>query len=176
MSLITDRYNLRSANPRMILNAAGIAAGMHRSHAVNVLQDKYSPADGKLDLADFELIDQGNLAIAGGTEMAKLPDLGRFKISELKTIIKDAEKEITKKTNEELKQARKAAEEAAKKHGFSLNDIVGGSPAKKSTGPKSPPKFHNPDNPKQTWSGRGRQPDWFKEALEKGKKPEDLAI
>ncbi|MEL6644456.1 MAG: H-NS histone family protein [Pseudomonadota bacterium] len=59
--------------------------------------------------------------------------------------------------------ARKAVEAAAKKHGFTLNDLVG-------TLKKSPakPKYRNPDDPSQTWSGRGRQPTWFKEAMNAG--------
>lgn len=59
--------------------------------------------------------------------------------------------------------ARKAVEAAAKKHGFTLNDLVG-------TLKKSPakPKYRNPDDPSQTWSGRGRQPTWFKNAVSAG--------
>ncbi|MEM9476655.1 MAG: H-NS histone family protein [Pseudomonadota bacterium] len=59
--------------------------------------------------------------------------------------------------------ARKAVEAAAKKHGFTLNDLVG-------TLKKSPakPKYRNPADPSQTWSGRGRQPTWFKDAVSAG--------
>jgi DNA-binding protein H-NS len=36
-------------------------------------------------------------------------------------------------------------------------------------GPKSAvaPKYRNPENPAQTWSGRGKRPLWFSEALKK---------
>jgi len=37
-------------------------------------------------------------------------------------------------------------------------------------------KYRNPANPDQTWSGKGRQPDWFKKATAAGKRPEDLAV
>jgi DNA-binding protein H-NS len=37
-------------------------------------------------------------------------------------------------------------------------------------------KYANPANKSATWSGRGRKPRWFSEALAKGKKPEDLSI
>ena len=37
-------------------------------------------------------------------------------------------------------------------------------------------KYANPANKADTWSGRGRKPRWFSEALAKGKKPEDLAV
>jgi len=108
--------------------------------------------------------------------MAKAPDLGKYSIDELRSIIKDAEKLIGKKTNEEKKQARKAAEDAAKKHGFSLNDLVDGAAAPTSSKAKSPPKYRNPANPSQTWTGRGRQPAWIKEAVESGRSLEEFAI
>ena len=47
---------------------------------------------------------------------------------------------------------------------------------KKSPGPKSKPKFRNPADPKQTWTGKGRQPNWFRAEVEKGTAPEAMAI
>jgi DNA-binding protein H-NS len=38
------------------------------------------------------------------------------------------------------------------------------------------PKFRNPDNPAETWSGRGRQPHWVVEQLRLGKRMEELKI
>ena len=38
------------------------------------------------------------------------------------------------------------------------------------------PKYRNPANPDETWSGRGKRPRWFNEALKAGKKEKDLAI
>jgi hypothetical protein len=35
--------------------------------------------------------------------------------------------------------------------------------------PERHPKFRNPDAPHQTWSGRGKQPHWIRELLQKGK-------
>jgi DNA-binding protein H-NS len=41
---------------------------------------------------------------------------------------------------------------------------------------KIAPKYRNPADPSQTWSGRGRQPRWFKAALRKGKTERSLLI
>ncbi len=41
---------------------------------------------------------------------------------------------------------------------------------------KVPPKYMNPENHDQLWSGRGKQPNWVKEALASGKTLEELAI
>jgi DNA-binding protein H-NS len=37
-------------------------------------------------------------------------------------------------------------------------------------------KYRNPDNPSETWAGRGRPPKWVQAALESGQSLEDLAI
>ena len=38
------------------------------------------------------------------------------------------------------------------------------------------PKYRNPDNPAQTWSGKGKRPAWVKAALAAGKSLESLEI
>ena len=38
------------------------------------------------------------------------------------------------------------------------------------------PKYRNPSNPFETWSGRGRQPRWLAAALKCGKKIRDFEI
>jgi DNA-binding protein H-NS len=42
--------------------------------------------------------------------------------------------------------------------------------------PKVFPKYQNPKNPTETWSGRGRQPRWLSPQLESGKKLDDFRI
>jgi len=37
-------------------------------------------------------------------------------------------------------------------------------------------KYRNPEDPKQTWTGRGKRPGWLKDAINSGKKLEDLRI
>lgn len=38
------------------------------------------------------------------------------------------------------------------------------------------PKYKHPENEGTTWSGRGRQPEWFKAYIEAGKSADDLLI
>ena len=38
------------------------------------------------------------------------------------------------------------------------------------------PKYRNPDDPGQTWSGRGREPKWLAEKLAFGRKRKEFAI
>jgi len=43
-------------------------------------------------------------------------------------------------------------------------------------GSKVAPKYRNPLNPTETWTGRGKQPRWLVAALRTGKKLTDFAI
>jgi DNA-binding protein H-NS len=38
------------------------------------------------------------------------------------------------------------------------------------------PKYRNPENPAETWAGRGLKPRWLAAAIKSGKKLEDFAI
>jgi DNA-binding protein H-NS len=41
---------------------------------------------------------------------------------------------------------------------------------------KVPPKYRNPENPAETWAGRGLKPLWLTAAIKAGKKLEDFSI
>src|SRR6202049_3722936 len=38
------------------------------------------------------------------------------------------------------------------------------------------PKYRNPENPSETWAGRGLKPRWLAAAIKSGKKQEDFLI
>jgi DNA-binding protein H-NS len=38
------------------------------------------------------------------------------------------------------------------------------------------PKYRNPENPEETWAGRGLKPRWLAAAIKGGKKLEDFQI
>jgi len=42
--------------------------------------------------------------------------------------------------------------------------------------PKVLPKYQNPKDPAETWSGRGKKPRWLVAQLRAGKKPDDFWI
>jgi DNA-binding protein H-NS len=46
------------------------------------------------------------------------------------------------------------------------------------SGAKGPvaPKYRNPENPGETWAGRGLKPRWLSAAIKSGKKQEDFLI
>ena len=66
-----------------------------------------------------------------------------------------------------------------------VDELFGGAKAapkaRKAAGPrkaakKVAPKYRNPANAKETWTGRGKQPRWMAALTAKGKKPEDFLI
>lgn len=51
-----------------------------------------------------------------------------------------------------------------------------GSKAARRPYPKVAPKYQNPAKPAETWSGRGKQPNWVSAQLKSGKLLADFAI
>jgi DNA-binding protein H-NS len=47
---------------------------------------------------------------------------------------------------------------------------------KKTTPKKLPPKVANPKDPSQVWSLHGKQPQWYKDAIKSGVKPDAMLI
>ena len=101
-------------------------------------------------------------------------NLGSMTLDELKALRKEVDKAISDFGKRKRTEALKEIQAVAKKHGLSVEDIVAGK--SKGRASKAPPKYRNPDNSDQVWSGRGRQPAWYKAAIAAGKKPESLEI
>lgn len=103
-------------------------------------------------------------------------DLEELSLSELKKLQKDVDKAIASFEARQKAAARAELEAKAKELGFSLNQLLDDAPTKKKSAPAKP-KYRNPANPDQTWSGRGRKPRWLTVALTRvGAKLEDFAI
>lgn len=101
-------------------------------------------------------------------------DLEALSLSELKKMQKDVAKAISTFEDRQKAEARAKVEALARDLGYSLTELVG-IETKSSRAPIAP-KYRHPKNPALTWSGRGRKPQWFVEALESGKTASDLAI
>ena len=99
-------------------------------------------------------------------------DLSSMSKKELQKLQKRVAKAIDNFDNRARQEALAALESKAKEMGFSLSELTGGKKAKS----LNPPKYRNPDDADQTWTGRGRQPGWIKDALKKGVDIEKFAI
>lgn len=117
-------------------------------------------------------------------------DLNGLSAKELDSLISQAKKRKTtlrKRKPVATVRARLIAAVAAE--GYTIAELFGGT-AKKSVGRpakaasarkgrklgKVPPKYRNPGNSKETWTGRGKQPLWMAALVKKGKKPDDFLI
>lgn len=102
-------------------------------------------------------------------------DLSAMSRKELLELRDGIEEALRVAEQRERKEAIKAAEEAAAKYGFSLEEIAGmqRGGAKKQ---KAAAKYRNPHNPEETWSGRGRKPHWVHSALTSGMDISELEI
>lgn len=58
----------------------------------------------------------------------------------------------------------------------SLSQQIAGGVQESRKHAKVPPKYRNPNEPSETWSGRGKRPRWLTEALLAGQKIEDFVI
>lgn len=94
-------------------------------------------------------------------------------LDELKDIRAKATKAIDGFEARKRKEALAAVEAKAAEMGFSLSELTGASKAK---GSKAAPKYCYPENPAKTWTGKGRQPNWVKDALANGASLDDLLI
>ncbi|ARU00190.1 H-NS family nucleoid-associated regulatory protein [Yoonia vestfoldensis] len=101
-------------------------------------------------------------------------NLDSMSVNELKQLHKDITKAISTFEDRQKAEARSKVEALAKELGFSLSELIGTNT--KSRRIAAAPKYQHPENPTLTWSGRGRKPLWYIEALASGKTPEDLAI
>jgi len=104
-------------------------------------------------------------------------DLKIMSRKELEKLNADVNKALDRHRKKDLQKVRAEIEKLAAAHGVSVADVLGGA-VKGSKAPKakSPPKFANPADPSQTWTGKGRQPDWYKSAVAAGSDPESMMI
>ena len=100
-------------------------------------------------------------------------DLNELSIEELKKLQSNLGKAIANFEERRRKEALAAAEATARTFGYSLEELAvlrTPQPAER------PAKYQSPVNPELLWSGRGRQPAWFKQLIEAGTKAEEILI
>lgn len=108
-------------------------------------------------------------------------DLSGLSIADLDQLISDAKARIETLKKQQYAELRKALEAQARSAGFDIYELFaagGRTRAPAAAGDKRvvAPKYRNPANKEQTWTGRGKQPHWVRDALASGKKLEQLAI
>ena len=121
-------------------------------------------------------------------------DLASLNPKQLQKLIADAKREKTRQMKRApIAKVRAKLTRMAEAEGYSLIELFGlkagarpstdkppstrGASTRKSTkGSTVAPKYRNPANPAETWSGRGKHPRWMATALAGGKKIDDFLI
>jgi DNA-binding protein H-NS len=100
-------------------------------------------------------------------------ELDRMSLRELQELefkVRKARANVQERSKADL---RKKVETMIADAGFKVSDIFGGRGGK---GRKVAAKYVNPDNPSETWTGRGRKPRWLNAKLQDGAKIEKFLI
>jgi DNA-binding protein H-NS len=87
---------------------------------------------------------------------------------ELETLIRDAQARMASARTTHVASVRSKIDGILKAEGLQLVDVYpirGGKTGKRAGA--GVPKYQNPANPSQTWTGHGKKPAWFLAALKK---------
>jgi DNA-binding protein H-NS len=103
--------------------------------------------------------------------MAK--DLDRMSLRELQELELKVQKARASVQDRSRADVRKKVEAMIADAGFKVTDIFGGRGGK---GRTVAAKYANPDDPSETWTGRGRKPRWLSAKLSDGAKIEKFLI
>lgn len=101
-------------------------------------------------------------------------DISGLPLAELKRLLVQIPKEIERRQKEERSKVLKEIESFAAERGFALDELIG-ERGKKERAPVAA-KYRHPSNEELTWSGRGRQPKWVAEFVQKGGKMDQLKV
>ena len=101
-------------------------------------------------------------------------------LKELEALLTAIEAAIPERKKNEIVDLRVKLEAMAAAAGYTLDEVVRGRSGKRgqAAGTRTVSvKYRNPENPAETWSGRGRTARWLAEKLKKrGVKIDDFAV
>lgn len=86
-------------------------------------------------------------------------------------------REELERRNEAMRMEKaRELDDKAREMGFAGLQDAAKALAGRSVSRKVAPKFANPDNPNETWAGRGMKPKWLEAWLEKGGNLDDIRL
>lgn len=95
--------------------------------------------------------------------------------AQLSDLIQRAKARQDELAREKATKLRAKISAMVKAEGFAIEDVFAGA-RRGGVRRKVAPKYRNPIDPSQTWTGRGKRPRWYSAALASGKKEKDLLI
>jgi DNA-binding protein H-NS len=106
--------------------------------------------------------------------MAKITGIEKASYRELVEARDAIEVALTKRKDEERAEVKRRVAELANESGFEITELFGGKRGGRKATPSA--KYRNPKDPSQTWTGRGRKPNWLVEAVGQGAKLESFEV
>jgi DNA-binding protein H-NS len=106
----------------------------------------------------------------------KAADLENLTPEELQALAQSVQAALEKHQKEQARHVLAEARRLAASVGYEAAFTKAGKTARAASQGKVAPKYRNPDNPQEVWSGRGRQPLWVQRALAAGTSLDRLAI
>jgi DNA-binding protein H-NS len=101
-------------------------------------------------------------------------DISKLDAKALDELIANANRQKSRIKRARIADVRKKLRKMAKDEGYTIEELFGGGKAAGKS--QAAAKYRNPDNPRDTWSGRGRKPRWFEAALKSGKSEASLQV
>jgi DNA-binding protein H-NS len=96
-------------------------------------------------------------------------NLASYSIAQLNQLKLDIDKAIVDKKKEERYAVLQEMKAVAERAGMTMDEVLGNVKAgKRSSRGAVAPKYKNPANADETWTGRGRQPKWVAAYVAKG--------
>jgi DNA-binding protein H-NS len=96
--------------------------------------------------------------------------LDKMSYAELAELRIQVDRTMVEKQNSERVALRQKLADMAKQHGLTLDEVFG--KGRKGKGSVAP-KYRDPKNPQNTWTGRGRMPLWMVAATKGSKAKKD---
>jgi DNA-binding protein H-NS len=100
-------------------------------------------------------------------------NLDKMSYAELVKFHERLQQAIADKRNEDAAATKEQLRAMAEKAGFDLNELFGKRRGKRGS---AGVKYRNPKDPSQTWTGRGRKPNWLVDAVKKGGKLDSFSV
>lgn len=103
-------------------------------------------------------------------------DIAKLSRSELDALIEQANARKQQIDREEMGKIREEVIEFARSRGYTIEELFG--KTRRGGGKRGAvaPKYRNPADPSQQWSGRGKPPRWFQGLIDAGTAKADLLI
>ena len=107
-----------------------------------------------------------------------IPLVDTLALDELLDMKVELEEVIKQRQLAERKEVLKQIRAIAAGVGCTVEQLLDRAEPGKRTSKHKPgvPKYCNPENPNQTWTGKGARPRWFLAATDRGVSPEQLLI